>query len=111
MDFFKNASNIVIEKRKVINYLLNVAHPDGSSKARLLIRYGFHSENWEEFADCVIAHAQNSKVIAEFETPFGQKIILKGNLETPSGRMLLIKSVWIVSSKSPILVTLFPIKK
>lgn len=111
MDFFKDPSTIVIEKRKVIHYLLNVAHPDGRGKAKLLIRCGFHPENWEDFVKSVIEYTKGAKVISEVETPFGRKIILEGNLETPSGKKLFIKSVWIVSLKSPILVTLFPAKK
>ncbi len=111
MNFFNEPTNIIVEKRKVIDYLLNVAHPDNTGKAKLLISYGFHPENWEDFAESVIAHAVKAGVNSESETPFGRKITLTGNLETPSGKKLLIKSIWIVSEKSPILVTLYPTKK
>ena len=111
MNFFKNSSRIVVEKRKVVEYLLNLAHPDGAGKARLLIRYGFHPENWEDFVTSVITHAQNAKIISESDTPFGKKIILKGGLETPSQKKLTIISVWIISMKTPILVTLYPLKR
>ena len=111
MNLFNDPLKIVIENKKVIDYLLNVAHPDGSGKARLFIRYGFHPRNPGDFIKSVIAHAHLSEIVAQFETPFGRKIILQGNLETPSKRKLMIKSIWILAMESPILVTLYPIKK
>lgn len=111
MNFFEDPSKIVIEKKKVVGYLLNVSHPDGGGKAKLLIQHGFDSDNIDVFINSVITHAQKAETISELETPFGTKIILEGILDTPSGKPLLIKSVWILSSKTPILVTLYPVKK
>lgn len=108
---FKEPSNIIIERRKIVDYLLNISHPDGFSKARLFIQYGFHPERWEDFAKSIIAHAQIAEVVFQLETPFGKKIILQGNLETPSKKKLMIKSIWILALESPILVTLYPIRK
>jgi hypothetical protein len=110
VELFKDTSKIIIERKKVVEYLLNVYHPDNVGKARLLINNGFDPKEWEEFAKSVIQHTQEASLVSELETPFGKKIILRGNLNTPSGKFLMIKSIWIVSGKSPILVTLYPTK-
>ena len=111
MNLFKDPSTIVVEKSKVVKYLLNIDHPDGFSKARIFIRFGFHPENWEDFVVNVKLHAKQAKVIKDLETAFGRKIVLKGILETPSQRKLTVMSVWMVALKTPILVTLYPEKR
>ena len=111
MSSFNEPSNIIIERKKVIDYLLNVSHPDGTGKAKLFIQYGFHPDKWEDFVKNVIAHAQSAKIVLQFETPFGRKIVLEGILETPSQRKLTVKSIWILSNEIPILVTLYPVRK
>ncbi len=110
MNFFNDPSKIVIENRKVKDYLLNVAHPDGFSKANLFIRYGFRQDRPDDFINSVIAHAQYSQVVSEFKTPFGRKIISEENLETSIKKLLMFISIWILLLESPMLVTLYPIK-
>ena len=111
MNFFDDPSKIVVENRKVKDYLLNVAHSDAFGKANLFIRYGFRQDRPDDFINSVIAHAQNSQIVSEFKTPFGRKIIVEGNLETSIKKLLMIRSIWILSLESPLLVTRYPIKK
>jgi hypothetical protein len=111
MNYFSDRSSIIIGKDKVVNYLLNPAHKDGWSKAKILIEYGFHPENWEIFVERVKDHAQVGKVVLEIKTQFGLKIIVNDFSETPSRKNLLIKSIWIVVTNVPILVTLYPSRK
>ena len=111
MSYFNDRESIIIGKDKALNYLLNPAHKDGWSKAKILIEHGFHPENWEIFVERVKDHAQIAKVAAEIKTPFGMKVTLNDFLETPSMKNLLIKSVWIVVKNAPILVTLYPSRK
>jgi hypothetical protein len=40
------AENLVIEREKIVSYLLNTDHPYGSSKATFFGLHGFHLENW-----------------------------------------------------------------
>ena len=89
----------------------SIAHPDAFGKANLFIRYGFRQDRPDDFINSVIAHAQNSQIVSEFKTPFWGKIIVEGNLETSIKKLLMIRSIWILSLESPILVTRYPIKK
>ena len=41
-----NAERAVIVENKVRNYLLNVDHEDGGTKAMLLISMGYVAEEW-----------------------------------------------------------------
>lgn len=40
----------VVEREKVVDYLLNPAHRYGASKARFFGAFGFRVEQWETFA-------------------------------------------------------------
>jgi filamentous hemagglutinin len=110
MSIFDDTDQIVIEQKKITSYLLNPEHPDGYGKARLFLSCGFKINNWLEFAEAVRIHAKRATTKTR-ETEFGMKIIAEGNLETPLGKSLLVRSIWIVVAKTPILVTLYPLKK
>lgn len=43
-----------VEYRKVVDYLLATAHPDGASKARFFLARGARSEAWEVFAKTLV---------------------------------------------------------
>jgi hypothetical protein len=107
---FEDSSKIIVEEKKVIEYLLNVAHPDGFSKARFFIKCGFRPNNGKDFIKSVIDHAQIAREVSQVETRFGTKKILEGYLQTPLKGEVMIRSIWILVSKSPMLVILYPLK-
>lgn len=41
-----NADQAVVEQKKVVDYLLNEAHPYGRSKARFFAEFGYGLERW-----------------------------------------------------------------
>lgn len=43
-----------VEHRKVIDYLLATAHPDGGSKARFFLARGARTDAWEVFASTLV---------------------------------------------------------
>jgi len=53
-----NAERAVVERDKIVDYLLNPAHRYGASKARFFTQFGFRVEAWEELAlalqDCTL---------------------------------------------------------
>lgn len=102
---------IIIDKAKVINYLLNTNHPEGRSKALFFKYYGFYDENPLLFQKAMKNHFYlNFNTVINIETPYGTKIILQGPIETPKGKKVLIKSIWFkeLHSKCIKLVTAYP---
>ena len=42
-----NASQALVERQKLLGYLLSMTHPDGRTKAELFVRFGFTADNWK----------------------------------------------------------------
>jgi len=54
-----NREQAVIAPDKIIEYLLNVEHRRGGTKARLLAEFGYLRENWRELdADLRASHLE-----------------------------------------------------
>ena len=98
MDQFE-IQDLYIEKRKVVEYLLNPDHPDGGSKARLFIKHGFKASEWHNFAKVVKEHALLNPVVSYQENQFGIKYVVEGVIDTPISKKLLIRSVWMIRIK------------
>ena len=45
-----NADKAVVEREKIVDYLLNPGHRYGASKARFFAQFGFRPESWEVLA-------------------------------------------------------------
>ncbi len=41
-----NADKLVVEREKIVGYLLNATHRYGASKPRFFGGFGFQAENW-----------------------------------------------------------------
>ena len=52
-----NADLAIVERVKLIDYLLNAAHPKGASKARFFESFGFNTYNWFVLAESLCQHA------------------------------------------------------
>lgn len=95
MQLPNNAAAYVPEE-KLINYLLNMDHPIGGSKARLLAGHGFTIANAHAFAAALQRLAAQNPVASRQQTSHGLKFIVDGDLPTPRGTTLRIRSVWII---------------
>ncbi len=107
-----NAHLAVIERKKLVEYLLNAAHPDNGGKAAFFVALGFQIENWEMLAAALRSLALNSTVSQSIETLHGWKYIVDGAIETPTGKNPPVRSVWIIDRREvvPRLVTAYPHK-
>ena len=105
-----NAHLAVVERDKVLGYLLDAGHLYGASKARVFRSFGFKLQAWEIFADALREHGQTHRVIKELSTPFGPRYEVEGKLRTPDGRNPHIRSVWQVDKGqlAPRLITAYP---
>ena|SRR6516164_8465799 len=105
-----NALLAVVEREKVVDYLLNRAHRYGASKAEFFSKYGFLLEKWEVLAQALLQHGQKHDVINVMETGFGPRYLIEGQLPSPDGRAPLVRTVWQLDrgQVAPRLITAYP---
>ena len=85
--------DVIIEERKVLEYLLSRSHPVGRFKARVVAAVGFETKNVEAFIGQLRRIAGAGDVSEVVETSFGKKYIVPGDLNGPLGD-LLVSTVW-----------------
>ena len=89
-----HANAALVEREKIVDYLLNPAHRYGASKARFFCEFGFRADEWERLAEALREHGGTCEVVREVETGFGPRYVVEGELATPSGRRPRVRSVW-----------------
>jgi len=102
--------NVVIEREKIADYLLDEAHPDNGGKALFFLSLGFTQEEWELLAAAFRKLAVDFSVARSVDSSHGLKYVVDGEIETPSGKTAKVRTVWIVDRglKIPRLVTAYP---
>jgi hypothetical protein len=105
-----NVHAAVIESEKLVDYILNPAHPDNGGKARFFFGFGFRRDEWQPLAAALRRMAERQPVAKSMASPHGRKYIVDGRIETPSGRTVPVRTVWIVDRgfETPRLVTAYP---
>lgn len=105
-----NANLALVERQKIVEYLLNREHPDNGGKADFFIALGFGTNDWETMAAAVRVLAMHSSVSLSMESEHGKKYIVDGAIATPSGKTPMVRTVWIVDTGEtiPRLVTAYP---
>ena len=108
----RNAHLAIVERYKVLEYLLNAAHPDNGGKAQFFESLGFTSENPEVLASALLAVAQTGEVVEVVESTHGEKHVVDGRVSshTEKSRGRMVRTVWIIAqgSDAPRLVTAYP---
>lgn len=89
-----NAHRAVVEREKIVDYLLNPAHRHGAGKARFFGAFGFRVEQWEILAAALREHGQRHDVARTKETGFGPRFQVEGELAAPDGRRPRVRTVW-----------------
>ena len=104
-----NATAAIAAPEKVRDYLLNLEHPDGGSKAAWFQSLGYTRDHWHELASDLLALAATCKAFATVRTPFGVKYIVKGQIGRAPQRSATVLAVWIIEAdRPPRLVTAYP---
>ena len=103
------AESAVVDRRKVLEYLLNAAHPDNGGKARFFEGLGFSGNDPSPLVAALGGVATSGEVVERVESPHGEKYLVDGPLESPTGRKPLVRTVWIMDrgEQAPRLVTAF----
>ena len=107
-----NPDQLIVERGKVVNYLLNPKHPFGASKARFFADFGFHARDWETLAGELRQHGQTHPVARSHQTPFGPRFVVERNISAPDGRRPCITTVWQLDAGqiAPRLITAYPLE-
>ncbi len=106
------AEQALVEREKVVGYLLNLNHRYGASKARFFMGFGFQAEAWETFAAALREHCQQHEVTLTKETGFGPRYEVEGELAAPDGRRPQVRTVWQqdAGQVAPRLITAYPLE-
>jgi hypothetical protein len=105
-----NGTRGLVERDKVVKYLMNLRHPEGAGKARFFLRLGFKPDEWPVLAEALPLVAREGIVSLVVESVHGNKYIVDGTLRGPYGRVAPVRTVWIrePGNERPRLVTAYP---
>jgi len=103
---------LVVEERKVREYLLSSTHPIGRVKGVFFGRLGFGPETPTELASALVAHAADGEVMDREPTRYGTKYLVEGELRGSDGSAR-VRSIWIADRLGGTLrlVTAYPAPK
>jgi hypothetical protein len=112
MMWLPGADALVVEREKIMDYLLNPAHRYGASKERFFAAFGFRVEEWERLADALREHGRSYAVTKVKETGFGPRYEVEGELSAPDGRRPRVRTVWQLDEGevAPRLITTYPLE-
>ena len=104
-----DADRAAVAREKVYDYLLNLDHPDGGSKAIWFKSLGYERENWQLLADDLLTIAGACNDYKTETSQFGVKYKARGEVGRPGHRAGRVLVVWIVEpDEPPRLVTAYP---
>ncbi len=108
-----NASQALVEREKIVDYLLSPTHRYGASKAQFFRAFGFRIEEWEGLAVALRDHAQTYEVVRTRETGHGPRFEVAGELRCPDGRRPRVRTVWQLDKGevAPRLITAYPLEE
>ena len=105
-----NATRAEIAEEKLREYLLNVEHHHGASKARLLLSLGYRPESWRELETDIRLQHLTVDVDVTKESEYGTRYEIVGPLVGPLGQSVDFRSVWQIDigTDHPRLITMYP---
>jgi hypothetical protein len=111
----RNAHLAVVERHKIVDYLLNSAHPDNGGKAQFFESLGFSIDVPELLINALRTVAQTGEVVESVESSHGEKHVVDGPIssQTESSHSRMVRTVWIIDRglEAPRLVTAYPGKE
>lgn len=102
--------SVIVDRRKLLDYLLSQTHPVGRSKAKFFRGVGFDEKSIETLEQGLVRIAQSGEVRETTPTPHGTKRVIDGILDTPGGSQVTLRTVWIEDEQGEVLrlVTAYP---
>ena len=107
-----NANALIVERGKILEYLLNPLHRYGAVKERFFTAFGCRADDWEILAESLCEHGRRHEIVRTHETSFGPRYIVEGELNTPAGRSPRVRTVWQFDEGkiAPRLITAYPLE-
>jgi Domain of unknown function (DUF6883) len=107
-----SASQLIVERDKISEYLLNPLHRYGAAKERFFTIFGFRADSWQILAEALCEHGRTHNIVRAHETGFGMRYIVEGELNTPLGRRPRVRTVWQFDEGTiaPRLITAYPLE-
>jgi hypothetical protein len=105
-----NASSGIIDRAKIVDYLLDENHADGGPKARLLASLGYARQKWQVLASDIRQIHLDADVDVMRATSWGTRYEVEAPLTGPTGDTVLFRSIWQIDigSDIPRLITMYP---
>jgi hypothetical protein len=105
-----NADRAIIAADKLTGYVLNVSHKRGGPKARLLLNFGYRSDNPHSLEWDLRAQHLSLDVTRTHANAYGVVFEIEGPIKTPGGRSVHFCSVWQVDTGTdvPRFITMYP---
>jgi hypothetical protein len=105
-----NAESAIIAPEKLNQYLLNVAHRRGGSKARVLLSLGYSAAEWQRLEANLRSQHLSADVELQIDTEYGERYEIVAPLAGPNGRSIVFRSIWQTDTGTdcPRLITMFP---
>lgn len=99
-----------IPSKKISQYLLNLAHPQGGGKAKFFLGHGFSILEPDALTAALHAHAEANEIGEVTSGEHGTKTTVRCSIATPDGKNPCITVVWILEKgcKDQRLVTAYP---
>jgi hypothetical protein len=89
-----SSDKAVVAQDKLCDYLLNVAHRRGASKARLLIAMGYRPDDWQRLETDIRAQHLAIEVDRVANSAYGTRYEIVAPLVGPEGRSVTFRSIW-----------------
>ena len=105
-----NADRVLIDPRKLRDYLLSRSHSVGRFKSAFFLALGYSAEDWTRLEADLRSQHLTKETLAEERTAHGQKYTIRATLRGPSGRTADVVSVWFIrrGENFPRFVTAYP---
>lgn len=106
-----NFDKVIIQKEKLIDYVLSETHSTGRFKAKYFRRLGFDETNIHLLEEALRKIAKKEEIQDEITSQYGIKYILDGQINSPIGKIVRVTTVWIVEKDQniPRFVTVYPV--
>jgi hypothetical protein len=88
-----NDDQAIVDIRKLLDYCLNLRHPQGRNKARVLASIGIREADTEELRDAILSAARDAEADPAGKMYYGQRYVVDFDF-CREGRTVRIRSTW-----------------
>lgn len=90
-----------VEQAKICDYLLNLSHQTGRSKARYFLGLGFTCDGWRRFEDALRQHPAANEVVETKTDQWGTRYVVDCSFPAANGTRPCIRTVWEIRPGNP----------